>query len=274
MAKARKLRVHPAAGIFPKMSDEDYERLKLDIKQNGVLEPVKTLDGMLLDGRHREKVCIELEIECPTWPISKDEMGELTPHAWVIAENLARRHLTAAQRAAIGAEHLEKIEPTSGMKDLLGKVPKGRAAAKAAKAVGVARSSIERARAIKKKNPAAFMALKEGTVSLREAEADVVLDGMGKPVTRQKSQAAFRTRAKMVEAARYASRARAILKECVGQPGAEELIQAGTMTKLGAARQNITDQMPHIVCPDCDGVASSSCEKCTSRGWVTKSEAA
>lgn len=273
MAKAKKLRVHPAAGIFPKMSDEDYERLKLDIQTNGVLEPVKTLDGMLLDGRHREKVCIELGIECPTWPISEDEMGDLTPHAWVISENLVRRHLNAAQRAAIGAEHLEQ-EQSTGMKAILDKVPKGRAAAKAAKAVGVGRSSIERARAIKKKNPAAFMALKEGVVGLREAEADVVLDGMGKPVTRQKSQAAFRTRLKMVEAARYASRARAILKECVGKPGAEELVQAGTMTKLGAARQNITDQMPHIICPDCTGVASSSCERCTSRGWITKSEAA
>lgn len=279
------MELHPACKLFPDMSQEDYERLKVSIAHNGVFEPAKSFNGKLLDGKNRVKICGELGIECPIWPLSEDEMGDVTPEEWVLGANLARRHLTAAQRAALAVELMgtklsapvktRTPKPDSGSKtpvaSLLAKVPR-KTAGRTAKALGVSRDSVQRAKAIKAKNPAAFKALKEGSVSLRAAEADVVLDGMGKPVARQKLHTAFRTRAKMVEAASYARRAKAILKTCVGQPGAEELVITATITKLGAARKNITDSLPHVICASCEGTRSGSCERCTSRGWVKKSE--
>lgn len=132
---------------------------------------------------------------------------------------------------------------------------------------------MHRAKAVKEKNPTAFAAVKAGTMSLAEAEADEVLDGEGNAVTREALQPIFRTRAKLVEAARFLSRAKAIIKEAIGMPGGEHIVPAETTIRIGATRERIAEHMPHVPCPSCEGVHSESCEKCTSRGWVTKSEA-
>lgn len=90
------LQQHPLSAAFPAMSDEDFAALKDDIEVNGQREPVMIFEGMVLDGWHRYRACIDLGLKPQqfTFPEGDD------PVAFVKGANLHRRHLTASQRAA------------------------------------------------------------------------------------------------------------------------------------------------------------------------------
>ena len=47
------MKFHEVADIFPMMSSEEYESLKTDIKQNGLLQPIWTHEDQIIDGRNR-----------------------------------------------------------------------------------------------------------------------------------------------------------------------------------------------------------------------------
>ncbi len=51
---------HPLAGTNPYSSEEQYELLKADIDANGVIVPIVFYRGLLVDGRHRVRACMEL----------------------------------------------------------------------------------------------------------------------------------------------------------------------------------------------------------------------
>ena len=90
------LQQHPLSAAFPAMSDEDFAALKDDIEVNGQREPVMIFEGMVLDGWHRYRACLDLGLKPQhfTFPEGDD------PVAFVKGANLHRRHLTASQRAA------------------------------------------------------------------------------------------------------------------------------------------------------------------------------
>jgi ParB-like chromosome segregation protein Spo0J len=48
---------HPAADLFPFMSDDELAELAVDIRAHGLLEPIVLLDGLVLDGRNRLRAC-------------------------------------------------------------------------------------------------------------------------------------------------------------------------------------------------------------------------
>ena len=64
--------VHPAAEIFPLMSDEEFKGLVADIQEHGLREPIVLHDGKVLDGRNRVRACEELgiELDLENWPNS------------------------------------------------------------------------------------------------------------------------------------------------------------------------------------------------------------
>lgn len=41
------------ANIFPMIEKDDFEVLVVDIKENGLLEPIYLYEGKILDGRNR-----------------------------------------------------------------------------------------------------------------------------------------------------------------------------------------------------------------------------
>lgn len=98
-----KLKIHAVAEMFPPMSPDEFSALKEDIKANGQREGIWTYKGEVIDGRNRLKACEELGIEPKTreW----DGVGSMV--AFVVSQNLKRRHLTSSQKAAIAAD----IEP-------------------------------------------------------------------------------------------------------------------------------------------------------------------
>lgn len=93
---ARKMAQHPLSAAFPGMSQDELEKLILDIEAHGQRQPIVVYEDLILDGWHRYLACQELEIT----PIFEDlPVGE-DPVAYVQSMNLHRRHLTGSQRAA------------------------------------------------------------------------------------------------------------------------------------------------------------------------------
>jgi N6-adenosine-specific RNA methylase IME4 len=93
-----RLSFHPLADLFPLMVGAEFDGLVADIKANRLLEPIVVHDGMILDGRNRERACAAARIE-PRYVRFKGK----DPAAFVISQNLARRHLGPSERAMIAA---------------------------------------------------------------------------------------------------------------------------------------------------------------------------
>jgi hypothetical protein len=92
---ATKRPVHPIADLFPMMTDEELANLAADIKANGLLHPIVVdKDGVLLDGRNRDRACEIAGIEPATVLFEGDD-----PRGYIIANNISRRHLTKGQQA-------------------------------------------------------------------------------------------------------------------------------------------------------------------------------
>jgi hypothetical protein len=92
--------IHPAADIFPVLSDADFAELRHDIELHGVLEPIWVdREGRVLDGRHRLRAAHELEMTCQTFVYDGPN-----PIGFVLSHNLHRRHLTTSQRAMVAAK--------------------------------------------------------------------------------------------------------------------------------------------------------------------------
>lgn len=87
---------HEAANIYP-LDEEHLDRLAEDIKRNGLIRPIETYQGKILDGRRRWLACERLGI--------KPRMVEVDtpdPVAYVVSTN-ERRDLTPSQRATCAA---------------------------------------------------------------------------------------------------------------------------------------------------------------------------
>jgi hypothetical protein len=89
---------HPAADLFPMMSDRELVALGDDMLQHGQREPIILYHGQILDGRNRYRACIVKGIE----PKVRSELPP-DPHAFVATVNLHRRHLSEEQRGMIAA---------------------------------------------------------------------------------------------------------------------------------------------------------------------------
>lgn len=101
--------VHPAANIFPMMSDVELKALAEDIKLHGQRDWCVRYKGKLVDGRNRWKACELIGIEPDV--CDRDDEDTFDPVAYVLSTNLHRRHLSTAQRAMAAAEVKKLLEP-------------------------------------------------------------------------------------------------------------------------------------------------------------------
>lgn len=153
-ASGLSLASHPVAQVFPELPPEELKELAEDITANGLLEAI-TLDtnGRVLDGRNRLRACELAGIE-PTF-----ETYEGEPVAFVIAQNIHRRHLTKDERAWIAAKAME----LSATADKRGR------ASKVAEAAAVDRRPVSQARTVLRKAPGLAAKVDAGEISPREA---------------------------------------------------------------------------------------------------------
>lgn len=92
---------------------EDRARITKSIQDNGQLEEIVTLDGMVLDGRNRQDILIDdlkREPMYVDWTKLPENLTKNGPLAYVMARNMDRRHLTAGQKAMAAAEYKKLFE--------------------------------------------------------------------------------------------------------------------------------------------------------------------
>lgn len=160
-----KISIHPAAAIFPMMSDDELANLAESIKTHGLREKIhaiisvnqSTTDWEVIDGRNRLEALrrylkisdVDLIASYMT-PISMT--GSFSPEEYVVMANIERRNLTQAQRRDLAGKLAVMLQERQ--KD----VPKPEqidSIAAAANAAGVSRRTAASAKqdAIKPKPP-------------------------------------------------------------------------------------------------------------------------
>lgn len=90
--------LHPLCTLFPRVTGAEFAALVADIRDNGLRQPIVLHHGMILDGGNRFRACIEAGVE-PSF--IEFDGGNLV--SFVLSANLHRRHMSAAQQAAIVA---------------------------------------------------------------------------------------------------------------------------------------------------------------------------
>ena len=103
----RHLKPHPLASLLPSMAGDALDALTADVKANGLQSEIVVYDGLVLDGRHRLRVCDLLGIEPK---IRIFEGTEDQARALVLSLNLHRRHLNSEQRREL-VERLLQAKP-------------------------------------------------------------------------------------------------------------------------------------------------------------------
>jgi hypothetical protein len=118
------LPVHPAADLFPPMSEAELRELANDIKKHGLREQPqlyrdRELGLCVLDGRNRLDACELIGRETVT-AAGSPKVGSIRewspsfdPVAFVLTKNLYRRHLTSEQKRELIARVLKaRPEPS------------------------------------------------------------------------------------------------------------------------------------------------------------------
>ena len=96
-------RVHPAAAVFPMLADDELRELAADIAANGLHHDIALdSEGRIVDGRNRYAACRIAGVE-PTFVTVPPDTDVL---AYILSENIRRRHLTKGQQAMAIAELL------------------------------------------------------------------------------------------------------------------------------------------------------------------------
>lgn len=94
----KRLPLHPLCAAFPMMPEEEVHDMELDVRVNGLLTPITTFKGQIIDGQNRQEICHRLGIEPKYVEFTGDDLV-----AFVISMNMRRRNLSESQRAMIAA---------------------------------------------------------------------------------------------------------------------------------------------------------------------------
>ncbi len=179
---------HEVTNLFPVMQDEEFKALVEDVRQNGLLEPIWTYQGKIIDGRNRYNACKELGIE----PKYREWDGNGSLVQFVVSLNLHRRHLTPSQKAVSAleaekwlAEEAKERQREHGKtapgkpKTLPQKIEEvnksqGEAAEQAAKLFGTNRQYVYDAKKLAEQAPDLIEKVKTGELSIVQAKRELV----------------------------------------------------------------------------------------------------
>ena len=159
---------HPLSAAFPAMQADEFQALKDSIESIGVQNPITLLDGMVIDGWHRYSAAAELGMQCPTV-----ELDDTDPKDFVMAQNKARRHITAAQ-LAMATTAVYQWRPHGDQKAVsMGtECPSLKTTSQMAEIAGVGDRTIKQAKAVQAHAaPEVIEAVKRGEVGLPKAAA-------------------------------------------------------------------------------------------------------
>ena len=165
------LSIHPLALMFPKMPQKSFKDLLDDIRQNGLLSPIVLYQGEILDGINRYKACTQAKIE----PRFLEYEGN-DPLGFVVSANIARRHMSEAQRAMIAARVIKLRKTDPKYRQVIDKTKKKQGARapfsqkSLASAFGISVDTIKRAKKIEHTGePELQAAVAAGTIAVKSA---------------------------------------------------------------------------------------------------------
>jgi ParB-like chromosome segregation protein Spo0J len=183
---------HPIANVWPLMDDDKLSELAEDIRVNGLINPIWTYEGKVLDGRNRYKACLLASVK----PTFTDYTGD-SPASFAVSLNDHRRHMNKGALGAVAVELLPHFEEEARLAKVKAgkefgrgqekKVPQkvgepikpivnkheSEAVHAAAKAVGTNRQYVADAKKIKAADPDTFERLKAGKVTMQNAKREV-----------------------------------------------------------------------------------------------------
>lgn len=177
----KEIPAHPAAEIFPMMEPSNLKQLAMDIKEQGLMEPIVLFEGKILDGRNRYQACLQVGVKPKFIEVDLDGGSALE---FVLSKNLHRRHLSTAQRAALALTLLPELSEQArqrmrflgkGKGEIHPELPpevaedKGEAVEKAAALVGLGHSTVEKAVAIQKRTPDVIEKMLSGEIKTVDA---------------------------------------------------------------------------------------------------------
>ena len=85
--------------LIPPLSNEEYDQLKENIKNEGVRDPITIWNNTILDGHNRYEIAKELNVPFKT--VEKNFANSDEAKIWVIKNQLGRRNLIPAQRVKL-----------------------------------------------------------------------------------------------------------------------------------------------------------------------------
>ncbi len=185
--------IHPVAHKFRLLEGEELAELVDSIKASGLRESIK-LDHtgkVLVDGRNRFNACHVAGVT-PRFEKLPDSVDLLT---YIVDTNIARRHLSAGERAMLAVDLLPDIEaeadkggrpakdakPPADLREVKPKARQRESTEKAAKVTGSSGRAVSQAKRVSNEAPDLAEAVRRG---------DVTLDSAEKQLKRRKAQEA------------------------------------------------------------------------------------
>jgi phage N-6-adenine-methyltransferase len=179
MSKA--IAVHDIANLWPSMAEDEWSEFVADVAANGLLDPIITWRGSIVDGKHRFRACNENNIP-PRFDALPDEWDEWKVAVYCQSKH-RRRNLSATQKACVASEVIEKYGEAAKQRqgrrtDIHGTSASqeanvqgaGKASANAARDFGASRASVERALTVKRNAPEVFELAKQDKIPIKVAE--------------------------------------------------------------------------------------------------------
>ena len=118
--KIKDIKIHKYAELTPRMIPEQFEALKMDIKENGQLEPIKLSGTNCYDGRHRIAALSELG-ETTVEALVDNSLSDSDIKSQVLSlEN--RRHQTPTQLAIMAYKEYLMLSADAETKESQGSV--------------------------------------------------------------------------------------------------------------------------------------------------------
>jgi len=177
------MKFHDIANVWPLMDDDKLDELVADIRSNGLINPIWTFDGKILDGRNRYRACLIANVK----PVFREYTGN-EPTAFAVSLNDRRRHMGKSALAAVAvelepyfavdakrrqAEQAKRNQPQAQKVEKLPPIEKAKAREEAAKSVGVNDRYVSDAKKVKTEAPEVFERLKAGKITLQDAKREV-----------------------------------------------------------------------------------------------------
>lgn len=189
--------VHEVCEFYPLIEGDALAKLALDIKTNGLLNPIVRHEGQLVDGRNRLLACRMAGVEPRFVAWKAIYHAEMTVGSWIHSVNSDRRHMTvdqliatevlfrgweerdAAKQAQIeagnrgkegGRGHKKPFPSIDGEGFPNPKPKRSGAAAKIAEDLGVSERKVQQALNIQTDSPDLLKEVGQKKTSLHEAE--------------------------------------------------------------------------------------------------------